>query len=65
MSETFLDPAAIADTTYCAKFDAVTLDRKRNIMTVSSLRQDSLNSGHDGSLEDRFLIILAGVRDLS
>ena len=65
MSETFLDPAAIADTTYGAKFDAVILDRKRNLMTVSSLRQDSLRSGHDGSVEDRFLIILVGVRDLS
>ena len=61
MPETFLNPAAIA---YMA-FDAVMLDRKRNLMAVCSLRQDSLRSGHDGSVEDRFLIILVGVRDLS
>ena len=65
MSETFLDPAAIADRTFGAKFDAVILDRKCNLMTVNLLRQDSLCSGQDGSVEDKFLIILVGVRDLS
>ena len=65
MSETFLEPASIAFMAFGAKFDAVILDRKRNLMTVSSLWQDSLRSGHDGSVEDRFLIILVGVRDLS
>ena len=64
MSETFLDHAAIDNTTFATKFDAVILDRKCNLMTVSSLRQDSLRSGHDGSVEDRFPIILVGVRDL-
>ena len=61
----FLDPAALDKATFGAKFDAVILDRKRNLMTVSSLRQESLHSGHDGSVEDRFLIILVGVRYLS
>ena len=65
MPETFLDPAAIDNTTFCGKFDAVILDRKRNLMAVRSLRQDSLRSGQDGSVEDRFLIILVGARDLS
>ena len=65
MPETFLDPAAIDNMTFGAKFDAIVLDRKRNLMAVCSLRQDSLRSGHDGSVEDRFLIILVGVSDLS
>ena len=64
-SETLNDPTAVDYTAFDAKFDSVVLDRKRNLMTVSSLRQDSLHSGHDGSVEDRFLIILVGVRDLS
>ena len=65
MSETFLDPAAIAKMTYGAEFDAGIIDRKHYLMMVNSLQQDSLRSGHDGSVEDRFLIILVGVRDLS
>ena len=62
MSETFLDPAAIADTTFGAKFDAVILERKCNLLAVHSLRQDFLRPGHDGSVDERFLIILVGVR---
>ena len=53
VSDTFLCPAALDKTTFGAKFDAFILNRKRNIITVSSLRQDSLHSGHNGSVEDR------------
>ena len=65
MSETFLDHTAIDNKTFGAKFDAVIVNRKCNLMTVSTLRQVSLHSEHDGSVEDRFLIILVGVSDLS
>ena len=65
-SETLNEHTAVDYTSsFAAKFDAVIFDRKGNLMTVSSLRQDSLRSGHDGSVEDRFLIILVGARDLS
>ena len=65
MSETFLDPVVTDNIMFGAKFDAVVIDRKRNLMAISSLRQDSLCPGHDGSVKDRFLIILVGVSNLS
>ena len=63
-SETLNDPAEVDYlSSVAAKFDAVILDSKRNLMKGSSLRQWSLCSGHDGSVEGRFLIILVGVND--
>ena len=63
-SETLIDPTAVDYTSsLVAKLDAVILDRKCNLMKVSSLRQCSLCSGHNGSVEGWFLIILVGVND--
>ena len=63
-SETLNDPVAVDYlSSFAAEFDADILDRKRNLMKVSSLRQCSLCSGHNGSVEGWFLIILVGVND--